>query len=194
MRFLASIPLMRTWRSQDLELREHLRHRLAVGPDEPRLGLATGLEANQHLLAGLLGGDLDRRSPLVVGVEEGDASGLFRVDPVQLEEAIAGVEREIAAPDEVGVLDVERGDNHRVLDRLVVWPDYAALDGLARPQHGGDLVRLVAGLDLVGDDVVGVMAHSAGLTIDRSYGCQSPRGYSRTWGRRRTGAPCPAVR
>ena len=76
------------------------------------------------------------------------------------------MEREIAAPDKVEVLDVERGDNHGVLDSLVVGPDHSTLDGLARPQHRGDFVWLVAGLDLVGDDAVSVMACSTWLTVE----------------------------
>src|SRR5262249_3675096 len=42
---------------------------------------------------------------------------------------------------------------------------HAALDGLARPQHRVDLMRLVPGLDLVADDLVSIVALPAGLTL-----------------------------
>ena len=89
-----------------------------------------------------------------------------RVEPVQLEAAVAGVNGDVAAPVEVEVVEVERGDDLGVVDGLSVWPDHAALDGLAWPQHGVDFVRRVAGLDLVGDDVVGVVALAAGLAVE----------------------------
>ena len=97
---------------------------LAVGPDEPRLGLAAGLEPDRHVLAGLLAGDLDRRAPLVLGIEEVDGSGLLRVEAVQLEAAVAGVELEadVAPPGRVERLDAERREDHRVRDRLPSGP------------------------------------------------------------------------
>src|SRR5262249_47450447 len=54
----------------------------------------------------------------------------------------------------------------RALDRLPLRADHGALDGLARPQHRVDLVRPVAGLDLVGDDLMGVVALPAGSTVE----------------------------
>ena len=50
-------------------------------------------------------------------------------------------------------------------DRLAVGSLDAALDRHAGPQRRGHLVRRVAGLDLVGDDGVGVVALPAGLIV-----------------------------
>ena len=66
---------------------------LAVGPDEPRLGLAAGLEPDGQVLAGLLAGELDRRAPLVLGVEEVDRVEPLGVEAVQLEAAVADRDR-----------------------------------------------------------------------------------------------------
>ena len=141
------------------------RERLAAGPDEPRLGLTARLEPDGQVLAGLLAGELEGRTPLVVGVEERDASGFFGIEPMQLEGAVASVNGQVAAPVEVEVVEVEHGDDLRLVDGLSVRPDQAALDGLPWPQPRVDFVRRVAGLDLIGDDVVGVIAFAARLAV-----------------------------
>ena len=51
------------------------------------------------------------------------------------------------------------------VDRLAVGPLDPALDRHAGPERRGDLVRRVAGLDLVGDDGVGVVAPPAGPIV-----------------------------
>ena len=154
-----------------------LGDRLAVGPDEPRLGLAAGLEPDRQVLAGLLAGDLDRRAPLVLGVEDVDARGPLGIEAVQLEAAVADRDLVIAAPEWVERLDAERGEDEAVGDRLAVGPLDTPLDRHAGPQRRGDLVRRVAGLDLVGDDGVGVVARRR--RADRVEPCWS-RSRSRT--------------
>ncbi len=71
--------------------------RLAVGADEPRLRLAAGLEADRRVLAGLLAGDLDRRAPLVLGIEDEIREVPLRIKAVQLEAAVADRDPALAA-------------------------------------------------------------------------------------------------
>ena len=62
----------------ELEVGWIIRDWLAVGADEPRLGLAAGLEMDGQVFAGLLAGEFDRRAPLLLGVEDNDARGRLR--------------------------------------------------------------------------------------------------------------------
>ncbi len=140
---------------------------LAAGTDQLRLSPAAGLEPDRHILASQLPGDLERRAPLVLGVEEVNGGGLLRVDAVQLEVAVAGVElkADVAPPERVEGLDVQPREHHRVHDGLTLRADHAAFDRPARTEPRHDLVRGVTRLDVVGDDLVRIVAFSAGLTL-----------------------------
>ena len=157
---LVQAVLARAGGGDELEVRLMLGDRLAVGPDEPRRGLATRLQADLSVLAGLLAGDVDRRAPLVLGIEDMDPRGCLGGQAVQLEAAVADRGLVIAAPEGVERLDAERREDEAVGDRLPVWPLDASLDRHAGPQCRGDLAGRVAGLDLVGDDGVGAIAQS----------------------------------
>ena len=139
-------------RDDDLEVRRFLGDWLAVGPEEPRLGLAAGLQSDGQVLAGLLAGDVDRGAPLVLRIEDVDACRPSGCQAVQLEAAVADRDLEIAAPEGVERLDAERGEDEAVGDRLAVWPLDAPLDRHARPERRGHFVRRIARLDLIGDE------------------------------------------
>ena len=93
----------------DLEVESELEpgERPAVGPDEPRLRAAVGLELDGQVLAGLLAGELDCRSPLMIGVEEDHGHGLSR-DRAHAARIVRRGRRSTGRPSlRVSILDLE---------------------------------------------------------------------------------------
>ena len=70
--FLRAPPAVyaRAGRGDELELASCLVTGLPSGPTNRSLGPAAGLQADHQILAGLLAGDVDRRAPLVLRVED----------------------------------------------------------------------------------------------------------------------------
>ena len=74
----------------------------------------------------------------------------------------------LLSPGQVHRLDIEPGEDRRLRDGLPLRADDAALDRLPRPERGDELVGRLAGLDLIGDDVVGVEPCPAGPAAGRA--------------------------
>ena len=94
----------------------------------------------------------------MIGVQEIDRCGLLRVEARQLKPAVAGVDEVVALPHEVDRIELLTGQNHSVSDQLTGRAGHGAAQCSARPQGRRQAVYFVSGLDLVGDDLVGVEA------------------------------------
>ena len=135
-----------------------------------RFGSAVRLELHGQFLAGLLAGELDGGSGLVIGVEKDHRHGSLRIEPVQLESAVAGVEPGSFPPRWVGIFGFEAGEHRGRLDRLAVRADQAAPYGFSEAELSDELAGRVAGLNLIGNDVVRVV-----LRLPPGRPCQSSR-------------------
>ncbi len=63
------------------------------------------------------------------------------------------------------MFDLKPGEDSGFLHRLALEPDEPAAHGLTPPQRGVDRLHGAARLDIVGEDLVGVVAATTWLTV-----------------------------